>query len=175
MVSSSQIIIDEHAPNISTGEIHNPIKGSLTGRLEWLGGIETRTPLEYNEYNWQTGKEFNPERPLTKTGETIHPSVRLRMGLPGKGLSDSGEYNPEALYGWTVVGTAAGPINGPVTLEQIQQGQKSIEWRKKVTDAKTGQDKILYLPEAILSPIEFDLFMSVKPGITANFLSTVPK
>jgi hypothetical protein len=134
-------------------------------KFEWLGGIETRTPMEYNKYNWRTGKEFQPLKALEHTYETIHPSVRLRMGLPGKGLQDKGDYNPESLDGWKIVGTTDVPHNGTVDLAQIQAGQKNIQWQK-------GDKR---LPEEIVSKIEYDLFKSFQPSLEGSFLSVVPK
>ena len=134
-------------------------------KFEWLGGIETRTPMEYNKYNWQTGKEFQPLKPLEHTFETIHPSVRLRMGTPGKGVEDKGDYNPEGLDGWKIVGTAEATSSGAVDLPQVQAGQRNIHWEK-------GGKK---LPEEIISPIEYDLLKSFAPSIEGKFLNIVPK
>jgi hypothetical protein len=145
------------------GRLNNPLTGWVE-KIEWLGGIETRTPMEYNKYNWKTGKEFKPLKALEHTYETIHPSVRLRMGTPGKDINDKGNYNPESLDGWKVIGAAETPSIGSVDLGHIQKGQESIHWQK-------GDKK---LPEAILSEIEYDLLKSFSPSIEGKFLSVVP-
>jgi hypothetical protein len=146
------------------GAIYNPLTG-WSGKLEWLGGIESRAPGDYNRYDWKTGKEFQPLRPLQHTFEAIHPSVRLRMGLPGKGLEDLGDYIPESLDGWKVIGAAGNPSSGAVNFSEIQKGQKDIHWQKG--------DKVL--PEAIISEIEYDLLKSIVPSVEGSFLSIIPK
>jgi hypothetical protein len=148
---------------VMAGKLNNPFTGFLE-KIEWLGGIETRTPVEYNKYNWKTGKEFKPLKALEHTYETIHPSVRLRMGTPGKDLNDKGDYNPEALDGWKVMGTTENPSTGVVGLDNIQKGQKNIHWQK--------DNKIL--PEAVISAIEYDLLKTFSPSVETKFLSVVP-
>jgi hypothetical protein len=135
------------------------------GKLEWLGGIDSRTPMDYNRYDWKTGKEFQPLRPLEHTYETIHPSVRLRMGTPGKDLENSGDYVPEGLDGWKIIGTTEVPASGTVNIKQIQEGQKNIQW--------LNGNKVI--PEEIISEIEYDLLKSFAPSIEQKFLSIVPK
>lgn len=120
--------------------------------------------MEYNVYSHDTGKEKVPKTPLVNTNEKMHPSVRLRMGLPGKGLEDRGEYAPGALDGWKVAGVASASA-GPVTLQQIQAGQKSICWQKDG----------LKMEEEVMSEIEWDLLKLSAPELQEQFLSTVPK
>jgi hypothetical protein len=67
--------------------------------------------MDYNYYDHATGEEKVPKQPLVNTQERMHSSVRLRMGVPGKGLEDKGDYNPEAMDGWKVHGTA--PASAP--------------------------------------------------------------
>jgi len=142
------------------GQIHNPFTLAY-----WAGGVDVRTPMDYNYYDHATGKEKVPTQPLVNTQERMHSSVRLRMGVPGKGLEDKGDYNPEAMDGWKVHGTAPASAPGPVTLEQIQEGQKGIYWQN-------GNKK---MPEELLTKLEWELMMTFTPTIEAKFLNTVPK
>jgi hypothetical protein len=120
--------------------------------------------MEYNVYSHDTGKEKVPKTPLVNTNEKVHASVRLRLGIPGKGLEDRGEYAPGALDGWKVVGVANVPV-GPVTLPQIQVGQKKIYWQK---EGRT-------MEEEVMSELEWDLLKTGTPDLQEKFLSTVPR
>ncbi|KAF2424255.1 hypothetical protein EJ08DRAFT_652495 [Tothia fuscella] len=142
------------------GQIHDP----FATWYKKIGGYEKRTPMEYNRYSHDTGKEMVPTTPLQNTCEKIHPSVRLRMGLPGKGLEDRGEYAPAALDGWSVVGVRA-PTAGNVKLQQIQEVQRKIFWQK-------GAKR---MEEEIMSELEWELLKTSDPSVLDKFTSTVPK
>jgi hypothetical protein len=144
----------------SCGQIHDEFKGEMK-----LGGWIYRTPMEYHPYDHDTGKEIQ-DRVLVNTCEKLHSSVRIRMGIPGKGLEDKGDYNPPSLDGWSVSGTSPpAPGELKLSLDQILEGQKKIVWRK-------GD---LTMPEEPLSQLEFDLLNKYLPKLEPDFLSIVPK
>lgn len=155
---------DNNERPYACGTIHD----AMTALYE-LGGLGRRTPDGYNFYDHMTGREKKPLQPLVNTCEMIHPTVRLRLGLPGKGLWDKGQYDAVALHGWTCHGTRASSqsASGPLDLQQIQEGQKAIHWDNTTQPGKR-------MPEALLGPIEYDLMCSIQPSIRDRFLSIAP-
>lgn len=161
------------------GKIHDP----FTTFYRLAGNHGDRTPMGYNVYDHMTGKEQVPLKPLVDTNEKMHASVRLRMGLPGKGLEDKGDYNPESLTGWKVHGlgglgkewddaeikhageAGSAGADGRAALKRLQDGQGHIFWQK-------GDKK---MPEEAISNIEYDLLMSFLPTIEGRFLAIAPK
>jgi hypothetical protein len=142
------------------GDIHD----AMTLKY-FLGGEEYRTPDQYLRYNHSTGEPFVPAQPLVNTGERIHSSVRVRMGLPGPGIGNVGEYSSRALEGWNLKGTVKEEIGGDnVALETIQDGQKSIYWEK---DGKR-------IPEELLGQFEYELLQTFSPTLEGNFLTVAP-
>jgi hypothetical protein len=141
------------------GQINNALTPTY-----WLAGSEKRHPMDYNAYDHATGKEMVPTTPLKSTNEVIHSSVRLRLGLHGKGLDDKGGYQPESLAGWSLSGVEKQPRSAPVSLKDVQEAQKKIHWQ-------LGRDDSKLLPESIMSEKEWDLLKSVSPDVESNFLS----
>jgi uncharacterized protein (DUF2235 family) len=142
------------------GQIHDEFKGGMK-----LGGWLYRTPKEYHPYDHDTGKEIK-DRQLENTCEKIHSSVRVRMGVPGKGLEDKGDYNPPSLEGWKLSGISPpAPGEPKLSLDQILEGQKKIVWSK-------GN---LTMQEEPLSQLEFDLLNEYVPKLEPDFLSIFPK
>ena len=64
----------------------------------YLTGITVRTPGEYSRTDTKTNTQIR----LQNTKEYIHPSVRVRQQLHGKGTNDSANYTPGSLVGWTL-------------------------------------------------------------------------
>ena len=137
------------------------------------GGINYRTPMAYNVYDHDTGREAVPKQPLRNTNESVHSSVRLRSGLPGKGAFDKDDYNPKALEGWTcprrpAVGRASEPRR---PRRALNEGQSRIYWEfagKQGAERKT-------MPEAPLGTLELELLGRILPSIEEKFLSVQPK
>lgn len=84
------------------------IQRSDGGALNTATGRTTRTPGEYHPTDPDTGKDI--KRPMRKTHEFIHPSVRYRIDQKGPGLAENakdhvgkGVYDPPALKGWTYI------------------------------------------------------------------------
>ncbi len=146
------------------GKIHNSMS-----TLFKLGGSRTRTPGEYREQElasqhgvlffmtWKIfhhfSKRFEDTRHalprLRTTNETIHSSVRIRMGKDGRGYNDMGKYDSEALEGWEWSGTETNPDTPIAVTAPGQAGKmKNVVWKKKVYKEKlieppseTGQKK----------------------------------
>ena len=141
------------------GKIHNSM--SVFFRL---GGSKVRTPGEYsmpvragdNGTLWWIikrcvyhvtlhlgGKEIEMPK-LGNTNETIHSSVRIRMGKKGLGYDDKGLYDSQALAGWTMAGEESNP-HTPHQLELPGQAgaMKNVRWRKVVKrrNEKTGKEE----------------------------------
>ena len=74
-----------------------------------LAGSKVRTPGQYHATDPHTGA--STKTPLRNTHEHIHPSVRVRLALKGKGIGDKGLYEPEALKGWKLVSTSDGDVD----------------------------------------------------------------
>lgn len=135
------------------GKIHD----SMT-LLFKLGGSRIRTPGEYREQElasqhgelfWILWKVFHRViKPfqdkhhalprLRCTNETIHSSVRIRMGKDGLGYNDKGKYDSQALNGWTLHGQETQPdtpiaLNAPGPVGKM----KNVVWKKQVYPEKT--------------------------------------
>ncbi|KAJ9605793.1 hypothetical protein H2200_009642 [Cladophialophora chaetospira] len=134
-----------------------------------LGGSRVRTPGEYREQElasqhgvlfWMAWKIFHhfshtfedkhhalPR--LRRTNETIHSSVRIRMGKDGRGYNDKGKYDSSALEGWVMHGTETNPDTPIAQNNPGQVGKmKNVVWKKKVykeqliePPAENGQKK----------------------------------
>jgi hypothetical protein len=164
-----QLQMQYYHPHKATSDVRPWSCGQINNALTptyWLAGTEKRHPLDYNAYDHDTGKEKVPRTPLKTTNESIHASVRLRIGLGGKGPDDKGIYRPEPLAAWSVNGVEDKPRAGPVSLQEIQAAQKHIYWQ-------VGADSSKRLPEAVLSEREWSLLKSFSPSIESKFLSTV--
>jgi hypothetical protein len=122
-----------------------------------LGGSRIRTPGEYREQElasqhgvlfWMIWKIFHhftkrfedtdhalPR--LRRTNETIHSSVRIRMGKNGLGYNDKGKYDSEALQGWVMHGMETNP-DTPIALNNPGQvgKMKNVVWKKAVYPEK---------------------------------------
>src|SRR5436305_13455251 len=107
----------------------------------WPGGKAKRTPCSYLVYDHFTGLPKKPPQPLRNTNEKVHASVRVRLGLPGKGLEDKGNYSCAALDGWKVHG--------------VQDSETKFRWQNE-----DGQKS---MEEDLLSEIEWELLESISP------------
>ena len=191
------------------GKIHDSM--SL---LFKLGGSRTRTPGEYREQElasqhgvlfWMAWKIFHhfsksfedkqhalPQ--LMQTNETIHSSVRIRMGKDGLGYNDTGNYDSEALQGWVMHGMETNPDTPIAVNTPGQVGKmKNVVWKKKVYPEKEieaasadglqrGKVEILRkagktdtdeLPEEPLGPFERRI-LQMWPEIMHDFDTIVP-
>ena len=100
-----------------------------------------RSPGQYWETDPTTGQPLNI--PCQGTNERMHASVRIRKGIPGRGLDDHGIYNPPALDGWTCTGVA----------------NRKVQWLLPGHDKKTmAEDELLDL--------ERELMDFISPGMS---------
>jgi hypothetical protein len=80
-----------------------------SGLLDWLHpGDVARTPGRYEEYDAENGHSHPTGVLLRGTGETIHPTVRLRVSAGGKGVISTRDveeksYEPHGLKDWDIV------------------------------------------------------------------------
>lgn len=102
-----------------------------------------RSPGQYWEADPKTGQPLNI--PCQGTNERMHASVRIRKGIPGRGLDDHGIYNPPALDGWTCTGVA----------------DEKVQW------LLPGHDKIT-MDEDKLLDLELKLMEFISPGMSED-------
>ncbi|RVX72038.1 hypothetical protein B0A52_04636 [Exophiala mesophila] len=185
------------------GKIHD----SMTPFFR-LGGSETRTPHEYREQEsaaqhgtvlWigkkvahqvtsifrEADTSLKPR--LAKTNETIHSSVRIRMGRHGYGYDDKGTYASEALQGWVMYGEETDP-DTPIALDApgLVGKMRDVVWKKAVPREETldngkvrvvnsgADDKTtLEIPEEPLGDFEREI-LKMWPEINNIFDTTGP-
>lgn len=154
-----------------TGKIHDSM--SLFYRL---GGSKIRTPGEYFEID-NKSHTFTSRR-LENTNESIHSSVRIRMGQQGLGYNDRGKYDSDALQGWTMKATeepaseAATPVNmhspGAVVKGRIRDVHwvKTLHGNKEMPELVLPEDPLGVLERTILSswPDLLEQFDTILPG-----------
>jgi len=110
----------------SFGRIRNSLKGLYT-----FGGGTTRTPGRYHAVYPED--ESPSDRPLRRTHEYIHPSVRTRFVLRGPGVEDQGDYEPEALLkGWRL----------QVTYPKGPRDRPEVVWRARKRPGREQQDEL---------------------------------
>lgn len=148
------------------GLIHN----SMT-LFFWLGGKKVRTPMGYES---MTPKTHLPSgKRLKCTNETVHSSVRIRMGRRGLGYNDRGTYDSEALQGWTMYGIETTPSTLGLPDGSKAGRMKQVKWVKE--DPKTKErlelleDEIGEFERKIMTawPEVYEEFDAIRPGTHA--------
>ncbi len=129
-----------------------------------LAGSARRTPHEYRAIDCLT---YKAKQGLLNTHESVHASVRVRMGLKGYGYNDKGFYDSEGLEGWTMHGTET-PAEG----DQLG-GMKDVRWVKR--DPTRKKERPLVMPEDEMGELEHEImnswpdvekvFASIRPGL----------
>jgi hypothetical protein len=120
------------------GEYCQPIRASKDGTLKYI--------IKRSAYHLTLhfgGKEKEMPR-LLGTNETIHSSVRIRMGKQGLGYDDTGFYDSQALKGWTLIGEDSLPYTPHQLGMPGEAGaMKNVRWRKTVQtiNPKTGKEE----------------------------------
>lgn len=194
------------------GKIHNSM--SVFFRL---GGSRVRTPLEYREQElasqhgtvlwimWKlihhvgrwAGHSQHQRARLARTEETIHSSVRIRMGKHGLGYDDQGTYDSQALQGWVMHGLETNP-DTPIALNAPGQvgEMKNVVWKKSIvaedvqsdgrvkakaqakgkgkgSTSTTTETITIEIPEELLGAFEHDM-LKLWPEINSIFHSLQP-
>jgi uncharacterized protein (DUF2235 family) len=175
------------------GKIHNSMSFFFR-----LGGSKVRTPGEYCEPKrasehgtaWYVikrsayhltlhlGWKEKVMPRLTNTNETIHASVRIRMGKKGLGYDDKGLYDSEALKGWTMVGEESNPHTPHQMSMPGEPGAlKHVRWRKAIKrkDEKTGEEteETLIMQEDEMGQFE-KMILQLWPDIKEEFNRVLP-
>ncbi|KIX07996.1 uncharacterized protein Z518_02650 [Rhinocladiella mackenziei CBS 650.93] len=182
------------------GKIHN----SMTFFFK-LGGSRIRTPGEYREEElasqhgtllwilWKLshrvtrlfGHQGYILPRLARTNETIHSSVRIRMGKDGLGYNDKGKYDSQALQGWVMHGMETNP-DTPIALGAPGPvgKMKNVVWKKAIYPEKLiggkvkivqtkGKTETIQLEEEPLGVFERQI-LQLWPEIQRDFDTIVP-
>ena len=153
-----------------------------------LGGTKVRTPGEFEEVDRRTQKSTG--RRLQNTNESLHASVRIRMGTEGLGYNDVGRYDSEALKDWTMSAVEDPDAETPVDVHSpaaVVKGKlRHVRWVK--ASKKGTNEPELSLPEDKLGDLEMrileawpelhDKVDSIMPGNHATSMrrsSTFPE
>jgi hypothetical protein len=75
----------------------------------------------------------------------MHASVRLRKGIPGRGLDDHGVYDPPAMQGWKCTGV----------------NDQKVQWILPGHENNT-------MDEDQLLPLEVELMKYISPSVYEN-------
>ena len=145
------------------GRIHNSM--TLFFRI---GGKKVRTPMEYEETQPKT--HLRTGKRLKCTNETVHSSVRIRMGRKGLGYNDRGTYDSDALQGWTMCGVETTPSSLGLPNGSRAGRMKQVKW---VKDDPKGVGKLV-MPEDDIGEFErkimfawpeiYEEFDAIRPG-----------
>ncbi|KAL9107745.1 MAG: hypothetical protein Q9227_007367 [Pyrenula ochraceoflavens] len=141
------------------GYIHNSMRG-----LFWLGGSSVRTPADYSEIDRRTLQPKIPRQRLKNTNESVHASVRVRMGMKGLGYNDKGYYDSQALKGWKMEGTLSTDRSRPrISVEDMVPPGVPKPTLERLTDVcwryETGENENpeLTMPEDELGDLEMEI------------------
>ena len=117
------------------GTIYNNTRGVIN----MITGIMKRTPGAYFRTDPDTGAQTNTR--LRDTREFIHPSVRVRMVMNGKGPGDKGTYVPPSLAGWKQYAPN-------VHFEGKNPWPRELDARWKWVDPESGKDgEVIWIAE----------------------------
>ena len=125
-----------------------------------LAGSQTRTPGRYTRTDPRNNN--STEKRLVHTEETIHPSVRVRMELHGKGTEDKGVYLSEALKGWECVAPNKDAPDATSPTAERNPSRLRHRWV-----SQKGSD-VVVLPEDELGEVEIEL-LKMSPEVYQKF------
>jgi hypothetical protein len=139
-----------------------------------LAGKARRTPHEYRATDRLT---YKAKQRLRNTNESVHASVRIRMGLKGYGYNDNGFYDSQGLEGWTMEGTesfswisAVNSLTAPSKKVEVWS-MTDVKWVK--TDPEKHSLPDLVMPEDELGALERECMKSW-PDVEKGFASIKP-
>ena len=96
----------------------------------------------------------------------IHPSVRIRRELDGRGPDDVGTYRPKPLEGWTCLPPEHPAPKSTTAVSETEADEKGYRW---VSDR--GGD-VVVLPEGKLGEAELEL-LRLSPEVYERFGKTL--
>ena len=154
-----------------------------------LGGSQIRTPSQHHHADRRstTNQKSPPttcRHRLLHTNESIHSSVRIRMGRNGLGYNDKGKYDSEALQGWTMNGTEVSPstarLNDLPYAEAVGK-MANVRWIKPLLPVAAGNNKEpldeleleLVMPEDAIGTLEREI-MGSWPDVYEGFETIRP-
>jgi hypothetical protein len=136
-----------------------------------LGGTKFRTPMEYESTEPKT--HLPTGKRLEHTNESVHSSVRIRMGRQGVGYNDNGTYDSEALQGWTLYGIETTPSSlglpdGSKTgrMKQVKRVREDAKMKEKL---EKPQDEFEEFERKIMLawPYIYSEIDAIRPGTYA--------
>ncbi|EXJ83380.1 hypothetical protein A1O1_07002 [Capronia coronata CBS 617.96] len=178
------------------GEYREQELGSQQGTVVWIFMNLSSQLKRILGINDSRSSQLLPR--LKRTNETIHSSVRIRMGMEGLGYNDKGKYDCQALQGWVLYGRetepdtpiaqttpgAVGKMTGVVWKKTVvpdkvvDGGHDDNNLNKKKKTAKTTYVKGQKMHEFELVEEPLGLFehriLQLWPEINADFDSIVP-
>jgi hypothetical protein len=144
-------------------EERKPVRGWGLGELvnsragiRALTPSKVRTPGQYHATDPQTGA--NTKTPLRNTKEHVHPNVRVRLALKGKGIGDHGVYDPKALKGWKLINTSIA--------DDVGEGDPRAEGFKWILEKGRDGSKVM---------LKEDQMGNVERRLYSDFGTTPPK
>ena len=130
-----------------------------------LTGSQVRTPGRYTRTNPKTNEPTTAR--LFDTEETIHPSVRIRQELDGRGPDDKGSYRPKPLSSWLCL-APEDPAPKMFNASSINEGDDGQSYRW-VSD---WAGDVVVLPEAKLGEAELEL-LQLSPEVYKKYIATL--
>ena len=141
-----------------------PTGGGAEG---WLTGAANRTPGTYCRADPATGAPTTTR--LRKTHEFVHPSVRVRRMLGGKGTDDSPVYNDPWPFaekeGWKLV-PPGGKFDADASLPDYRKGDLwEAEWEDRWKWVKQeAKGRLVWIAEEKMGDMEWDLVVKDGPA-----------
>ena len=148
-----------------SGYLHNSFDS-----FYWLLGTQIRTPCEYYElirywlpamfgFAWY----HSTKRRLRNTRQSVHSSVRVRIGCDGPGYMNKGQYQCPALKGWK--------WDAIFTPRETGNLISKVRWTKE-----TGEEEepLLIMDEDELGDIEKILMKNWSPKIYDSLPTLTP-
>jgi len=123
-------------------------------KIYTVDGSTTRTPGQYHRTDPLTGKPL--EAKLRHTNESIHPSVRVRQALGGRGPNDIGPYRPPALKNFELVSAADPDTPVKMTADPLQTG---LAYVLRDRESRQGEQPTVMVPEEVLHDVEVDFYL----------------
>ena len=125
-----------------------------------LAGSAVRTPGRYARPDPQTNNPTGTR--LVHTEEAVHPSVRIRIEMKGKGTEDQGTYKSDALKDFECLAPNAAAPDATSPTAERNPARERHRWV-----SQRGKD-VVVLPEDELGEIELEL-LRMSPKVYEQF------